>query len=362
MKNSLSLSKEEVDELMKNGHPYVIRFKVPEDVNITFTDIIRGTISINSAQMDDKVLVKSNGIPTYHMANVCDDHDMEVTHVIRGEEWIPSTPLHIMLYNAFGWKAPKFAHLPLLLNPDGKGKLSKRKSLQYGFPVFPFGGEAEDDKGAMVKYHGFKDQGYDSDALVNFLVLLGWSPGDDKELLTMAEMISEFSLDNVSKSGARFDIEKAKWFNSVYLKGRSNDDLLKDMDVTGSPFSYDNDKLHKIMDMAKNRSVFKHDLSTITDIFFKPLSLGNVDVSKIDTGFKTVMTEFITTNPEWTADGIKQEIFDICAEKSVKMGKIMPALRLALTGGLPGPDLPITMEVLGKKETFNRINNLLNLI
>ena len=359
MKNSLSLPKEEVDALLESKAPFVIRFKVPENVNISFDDIIRGNITTNSNQIDDKVLVKSNGIPTYHMANVCDDHDMGTTHVIRGEEWIPSTGLHVLLYQAFGWEVPKFAHCPLLLNPDGKGKLSKRKALQYGFPVFPFGGEAEDDKGQMTKYVGFKDQGYDPDALLNFLVLLGWSPGDDKEIMSMADMISTFSLDKVSKSGARFDIEKAKWFNQSYLKTRDNSDLLSGIDKSGTSYEYNEEELNQIMDMAKKRATFTHELTTTTDIFFKPIDFSKVNIPTVAPEVKEVFAEFVNTNPSWDEESIKQDIFDICATKGIKMGKIMPTLRFAITGGIPGPELPITMEILGREETMKRINGLL---
>lgn len=357
MRNSLALPKEEVDKLMTSKAPYVIRFKVPENKTVTFTDIVRGEVTFNTNQTDDKVLVKSNGIPTYHMANVCDDHDMGTTHVIRGEEWLPSTPLHILLYDAFGWNKPKFAHLPLLLNPDGKGKLSKRKALSYGFPVFPMGGEGEDDKGNMVKYKGFKDEGYESDALINFLLLLGWNPGDNRELMTMAEMISDFSLSHVHKAGARFNIEKAKWFNKEYVsKVRTNEDLLNSVDFGDS--HYDDDTKLRILNMAKERSHFRKDMQVVVDLFTNPVIVSDSDKSKISQDFKTVFSDFVNRNIEWSPEVIKQSIYDICTEKGVKMGKVMPGLRTALVN-VPGPDLITTMDILGKDESIRRIKNLI---
>jgi glutamyl-tRNA synthetase len=357
MRNSLSLPKEEVDKLISSKAPYVIRFKVPENKIVTFTDIVRGEITFNTNQIDDKVLVKSNGIPTYHMASVCDDHNMEITHVIRGEEWLPSTPLHILLYDAFGWNKPNFAHLPLLLNPDGKGKLSKRKALSYGFPVFPIGGEGEDDKGNMVKYKGFKDEGYEPDALINFLLLLGWNPGNNRELMTVTEMISEFSLSHVNKAGARFDIEKAKWFNKEYLsKVRSNEELLNSVDFGDS--NYDDDTKMRILIMAKERSHFRKDIQTFVNLFTNPVVVTDVDKAKISKDFKTVFSDFVNKDIEWLPEVIKQSIYDICIEKGIKIGKVMPGLRTALVN-VPGPDLITIMHILGKNESIRRIKNVL---
>jgi glutamyl-tRNA synthetase len=282
---------------------------------------------------------------------------MGTTHVIRGEEWLPSTPLHILLYDAFGWTKPKFAHLPLLLNPDGKGKLSKRKALSYGFPVFPMGGEGEDDKGQMVKYKGFKDEGYEPDALLNFLLLLGWNPGDNKEMMSMAEMISDFNLSHVHKAGARFDIEKAKWFNQEYVsKVRSDEDLMKYVDFGDSHYSDDRKK--QILHLAKERSHFTKDLQGIVNIFTKPVVIADVDKAKVANEFKVVFGDFINKDIDWTPESIKQSIFDICTEKGVKMGKVMPGLRMALVN-IPGPDLMTTMDILGKDESISRIKNLL---
>ena len=354
MRNSLSLPKSEVDKLLLDKAPFVIRFKVPANKKISFADSIRGNVSFNSAQVDDKVLVKSNGIPTYHMASVCDDHDMGTTHVIRGEEWLASTPLHIMLYDAFGWDVPQFAHLPSILRPDGKGKLSKRDGVKYGIPVFPFGGEGLDDRGNVVKYKGFKDEGFDPDAVTNFLLLLGWAPNDDRELYSIDEMISDFSLDRVHKSGARFDIDKAKWFNSSYLQNRSDVELLNHIDC-GGDYTYDSDKLSLIVDLCKKRSTFKTDMQVVADIFFKPVVL--TDKSSLSDDYKKVFVDFVSKADkiDWLPENIKQLIYDICAENGVKMGKIMPSLRLAVTGGVPGPDLMTTLYILGKDESLSRV-------
>lgn len=359
LRNSISLPKEEVDSLLAKKVPYVIRFKTPENRTIIVNDMIRGEVSLNTEQTDDKVLIKSNGIPTYHMANVCDDHDMGTTHVIRGEEWLPSTPLHVMLYEAFGWEVPIFAHLPLILNPDGKGKLSKRKALSLGIPAFPMGGEGLDDKGKTVKYLGFKDEGYEPDALLNFLILLGWSPDDEKELMTMADMISKFDLDRVHKSGARFDMDKAKYFNQQYINlHRSDEEILKHIDM-GTDYHYSDENLAKIIDICKKRSVFTKDLQKIADIFFKPVVI--TDKKVITEDYKKVFTNLLTKidDVNWDIESIKQLIFDCCAELEVKMGKVMPALRMAITGGIPGPDLVSTIEILGKDEVINRISNSL---
>lgn len=361
MRNSLSLSSEEVRRLLDAKTPYTVRFKTEPDRTITFTDIIRGEVSFNTNQTDDKVLVKSNGIPTYHMANVCDDHNMETTHVIRGEEWLPSTPLHIMLYEAFGWTPPKFAHLPLILNPDGKGKLSKRKALSMGIPAFPMGGEGVDDKGKTVKYLGFKDEGFEADAVVNFLSMIGWTPKDNKELLTMSELISQFKLGDVHKAGARYDIDKAKYFNTLHLTmNRENRDLLSQVDL-GDTYQYNDENLDKIINLAKKRSTFAKDMQTVVNVFTKPVVLSDKDKASISPDFKTVMQDFVDSSSisSWSGEAFKQAISDICDSKSIKMGKIMPSLRMALTGNVPGPDLMTTAEILGKDETINRLKQSL---
>lgn len=358
MKNSLSLSNDEVSELIKNKVPYVIRFKVVENMEVSFDDEIRGTIAFNTNVIDDKVLVKSDGIPTYHLANTSDDYNMGVTHVIRGEEWIPSTPMHVLIYNALGRKVPTFAHLPLILNPDGKSKLSKRSALKNGVPVVPFGGDGLDDKGNVVSYKGFHDEGFDPKALLNFLALLGWNPGGDVEFMSVDDMINSFSLDRVHKSGARFDMDKAKWLNAHYLRMTPNDDLKPFITIKDNRYS--DDKLNKIIDLAKERSEFKHDLNTIVDLFFNDPVI--IDTKKIDDNFVKVFGNtvdgFISSTSNLNFDNpmdIKDLINDICNINGIKMGKVMPGLRMALVGGISGPDLMTTMSILGMRETVSRL-------
>jgi len=362
MKNSLSLPKEEVDKLMTAGAPYVIRFKLPEEQDVSFNDIIRGNIKQNTKELDDKVLIKSTGIPTYHFANVCDDHDMGTTHVIRGEEWISSTPLHTLLYKSMGWEAPQYAHLPLLLNPDGKGKLSKRKAFSLGIPVFPMGGEGEDDKGKMVKYKGFKDEGYYAEALRNFLLMLGWAPSDDRELFSLADMISEFDLSRVHKSGAKFEIDKAKWYNQNYMQEQDDAEILRHVDL-GSTYKYGEEKMKMIIDIAKKRSTFPGEINTVTDIFFKPVTLSAAEKELASDDFKKVFTQYIEEidSINWDdADDIKQKIYLVSKANGIGMGKVMRPLRQAIADGVPGPDLPITMQILGKEECIKRIQNMMN--
>lgn len=353
-----SLVNPSTDALLQSGVPYVIRFKVTPDLDITFKDEILGDITINSNQIDDKVLLKSNGIGSYHLCNVCDDHDMGVTHVMRGNEWVNSTPLHIMLYQALDWEVPTFCHLPLIMNPDGKGKLAKRTANRYGIPISPIG--YYDDNN--VYHKGWKDLGYDADSFLNALALIGWSPGDDKELMSMDEMIDLFSLDGIGKSGARFDMDKAKWINSQHLKKVDSKDLLKYVDLKDDRYS--NDKVLEIVDLAKLRSDFKHEMQSVVDLFYDDVKIDNL---------KSVNDDFI----KWVSDEtngfivackdcdfsdkvkIKQFIYDSCQKIGVKMGKVMPGLRLALVGGVPGPDLITTLSILGKSESRKRVANVM---
>ena len=228
MKNSLTLSEKEVKELMESGTPYVIRLKVPENVNVAIDDLIRNTVTFNTNELDDKVLLKADGMPTYHLANIVDDYLMKITHVIRGEEWLPSAGHHALIYKAFGWESimPRFAHLPLILKPDGKGKLSKRDGKKFGFPVFPlsWNGETEEDS-----FLGFREMGFDPRAVINFLALLGWNSGTEQEIFSMDELSEKFSLEKINKSGARFDYDKAKWFNQQYIMLTPNEDLAEQL-------------------------------------------------------------------------------------------------------------------------------------
>ena len=346
-----SLTNPSTDVMLQSGVHYVIRFAVTPDVDITFDDAILGTITISTNTLDDKVLIKSNGIGSYHLCNVCDDYDMGVTHVLRGNEWVNSTPFHILMYKAFGWDVPIFAHLPLIMNPDGKGKLSKRTAAKYGIPIAPIG--YFDDNGDYNK--GWKDLGYDPKAFMNALALIGWNPGGDVEMMSMNDMINSFSLDRVHKSGARFDMDKAKWINAHHLRTTPNSCLRPFINIKDDRYS--DDKLDMIIDLAKERSEFKSDLNTVVDLFFDNPVI--TDRKKLDDNYTSVMSDFGDNidNVDFTStDSIKLSIVDICDRLGVKIGKVMPGLRMALVGGISGPDLMTTMLVLGKKETKKRIS------
>jgi glutamyl-tRNA synthetase len=351
MKNSLTMSKSDVDVAIASGN-YVIRFAVTPDVDVTINDAILGDITISTNTLDDKVLIKSNGIGSYHLCNVCDDHDMGVTHVLRGNEWVNSTPFHVILYKAFGWDVPTFAHLPLIMNPDGKGKLSKRTAMKYGIPIAPLG--YTDDNG--VYNPGWKDLGFDPRAFMNYLALIGWNPGAEVEIMSMDDMINSFSLDRVHKSGARFDMDKAKWMNSQYLKLTDNKDLMSYVDVVDDRYS--DDKLDAIVSLAKDRADFKTDLNKIVKLFFDVPTID--DRSKLDDNYTKVMSDFINKIDTINFDdthSIKDTISTVCNDLGVKMGKVMPGLRMALVSGIAGPDLMTTMSILGKDQTKLRISN-----
>lgn len=382
MKNSFTLSADEVNARISSGNPYVIRFNNPRDKEVKILDMVKGLVTFNSNDMDDKVLFKSDGLPTYHLANVVDDHLMAITHVIRGDEWLPSSPLHIMLYEAFGWDKPEFCHLPLILGPDGQ-KLSKRHGDKYGFPVFPLTWDYVNEKNENVHITGFREENYEPDALINFLALLGWSPGDEKEIMPLEEMVSLFDLSKINNAGAKFDIDKLKNFNAHYLRNKSSDDLFsfmvpsikrKDNGDFLMPYSIKNNR--KIMDIAKDRSVFKSELYEKVSYFYEPVVLKDDVTLKNSKEFTLVMEVFInefvdvkkfdietfkieTITKTWNSESIKNYLEKLCERFDIKIGKIMPDLRMALTGGIPGPHLPEIMEILGKEESFERIKNLI---
>lgn len=364
MKNSFTMSAEEVKSCLDSGTPHVIRFNVPRNTTVTFTDYVKGNISFDSNNLDDKVLFKSDGMAAYHLANVVDDHLMEITHVIRGDEWVSSTPLHIMLYDAFGWDKPEFCHMPLVLGPDGK-KLSKRKMKEYGFTVFPLACSYIDDKGETVSVPGFKDLGYEPDAFINYLSLLGWNPGDNKEFMIMDELVSAFSLERVNNSGAIFDIVKLNSFNSHYMRNRERA-LLWNKYIWPHLTRYDNynaDMWKDIVDFAKERCVFAKDLYSAVSYFFEPAILKDDVVLKNPEIFSNVMYDFIVmyndNAKDFKASDMKADLESMCDTLGVKIGKVLPDLRMALTGGIPGPHLPETMEVLGREESLLRIKTLL---
>lgn len=365
MRNSLTLSQEEVKALLTAHAPYVIRLKVPAGERVMVNDLIRGEVTVQTAEMDDKVLMKSDGMPTYHLANVVDDYLMKISHVIRGEEWLPSAPLHVLLYRYLGWEneMPEFAHLPLLLKPDGRGKLSKRDADKMGFPIFPLTWK-DPATGEVAK--GFRESGYLPDALINFLAFLGWNPGTEQEIFSMDELISAFSIDRIGKAGTQFDIQKAQWFNQQYLKVRSDEELagylLESLKTENIPCT--REKAVKICAVMKERVTFPADFWEQGKFFFQaPVDFDQSVVAKKwnDEAVK-VLQAFrgqLERQQEVTADVARFTLERVTTELGIPTGKILQAVRVSLTGGASGPDLMMTMEILGKAETISRIDHAL---
>ncbi len=359
LRNSLALPRQEVEKLMGVGAPYVVRFKMPEGETVVMNDLIRGKLEVNTSVLDDKILFKSDGMPTYHLANVVDDHLMKISHVIRGEEWLPSLPLHILLYKALGWQAPEFAHLPLLLKPDGKGKLSKRDGDRLGFPVFPI--EWTDPK-TGEKSSGYREGGYFPEAFVNMLALLGWNPGNDRELFTLQELTKEFSLERVGKSGSRFDPEKAKWFNHQYLINKSNDELAKlfmpvlekNGVLTDTAF------VSKVVALVKERVSFVHELWEQSHFFFK--APETYDPKAVKKRWKAQsynqmaeLKEVLLACKDFTAENTEKAVKKWIEEKEYGMGAVMNAFRLLIVGALKGPHLFDIIALIGQEETVERM-------
>jgi glutamyl-tRNA synthetase len=361
LKNSLSLPAEEIRARLAGGEHYVIRFKMPENREIVEEDLIRGRVSFNTNQLDDKVLFKSDGMPTYHLANVVDDHLMQITHVIRGEEWLPSMPLHILLYESLGIAEtrPRFSHLPLILKPEGKGKLSKRDGDKMGFPVFPLLWK-DPETGEFSR--GYREDGYFPEAFVNMLALLGWSPGTEQEFFSIDELIESFDLSRVVKSGARFDPEKAKWFNRHYLQQKSPAALaglfqpvLKEKGIV-----VEQAKLETIISKIQDRCEFVKDIWAQGHFFFQaPESYDEKTVKskwKADTSEKLrVIADFLATIEDWKAENIKEKFSAYMTEKEWGFGAVMVPIRLALVGSSSGPDLFEILALVGKAESIGRI-------
>jgi glutamyl-tRNA synthetase len=362
LNNSLRLSQAEVQKKLSGCEPYVIRFKMPENEDVSEIDIIRGKVTFNTTKsLDDKVLFKSDGMPTYHLANVVDDHLMEITHVIRGEEWLSSLPLHILLYRSLGWEStkPRFAHLPLILKPQGKGKLSKRDGDKMGFPVFPL--EWRDTETGEI-FHGYREDGYFPEAVINLLALLGWNPGTEQEFFTLEELTRLFSLDRVVKSGSRFDPDKARWFNKHYFQGKSEKELavlfkpiLEEKGITEA-----DGRTEKVIAEIKERCEFVSDLWEHGSYFFiAPDSYDDKTIKKhwkVDTpGKLTAIADMLSELNEWDADTIRQKFSDFINSKQWSFGKVMSPLRLCLVGANRGPDIFRIFELLDQGETIRRI-------
>lgn len=361
--NSLRLNNEQLLAKLDSGAPYVIRIMIPENEEIVVNDLIRGEVRVQSGLLDDKVLFKSDGLPTYHLANVVDDYLMKISHVIRGEEWLPSAPLHVLLYRYLGWEAdmPEFAHLPLLLKPDGNGKLSKRDGDRLGFPVFPL--QWTDPVSGEVS-SGYREAGYFPEAFINMLAFLGWNPGTRQEIFSMDELIEQFSLEKVGKAGSKFDPEKARWFNHQYLQMKSDEEIaglvqetLRNYE-TDVPFDY----VVKVCGLVKNRLHFTDEFWAQASYFFR--APQSYDAKAVKEKWKAdsseVMKEvarILVETPAEDAEGMKQTVMHFINENGLGTGQIMNALRLLIVGASLGPDLFQIIEMIGKKETVLRITN-----
>ncbi len=369
MRNSLTLSEEEVESLIESGEKYVVRIKIEPNEDIHVQDIIRGEVIINSSILDDKVLYKSaDELPTYHLANIVDDHLMDVSHVIRGEEWLPSAPLHVLLYRAFGWEEtmPQFAHLPLLLKPDGNGKLSKRDGDRLGFPVFPL--EWKDPKTGEIS-SGYREAGYLPEAVINFLALLGWNPGNDQEIMSMDELIKLFDLHRCSKAGAKFDYEKGKWFNHQYIQLKSNEEIanlfipsLKEQGVE-APF----EKVVTVVGLMKERVSFVKELWDVCKFFF--VAPTEYDEKTVKKRWKedspaqiTELMHVIEAIDDFSLENQEKIVMEWIESKGYHLGNIMNAFRLTLVGEGKGPHMFDISAVLGKEETIARMKRAIEVI
>jgi len=356
--NSLSFTAEETQSRIDAGEPYVIRFKSPQDETVVFEDVIRGTVEIDSNTLDDKILFKSDGMPTYHLANIVDDHLMEITHVIRGEEWLPSLALHNLLYEAFGWDKPQFAHLPLIMKPTGKGKLSKRDGEKGGFPVFPL---------SWNESEGYREAGYFPEAVVNFLAFLGWNPGTEQELFSLDELVEAFSLERVNKSGARFDPEKTKWYNHRWLQRKSDGELASlfssVLERREIPRDTRNDSyVEKVVGLIKERADFVSDFWELGSYFFvAPTDYAEKPVKKQwkeDTpSYLKIVAEIIDATDDFSATALETNIKAWITKSGLSFGKVIGPLRLVIVGDLKGPHLFDILEMIGKAECLARIEN-----
>lgn len=357
MKNSLTLPADEVKRRLEANEPYVIRIKMPRNQDVRFEDEIRGWVVVNTNNLDDKVLFKSDGMPTYHLANIVDDHTMDITHVIRGEEWLPSAPMHIMLYQAFGWEAPKFAHLPLLLRPDGHGKLSKRDGDRLGFPVFPANWTTSEGE----LYSGYRENGYFPDAFINMLAFLGWNPGTQQELFSMEELIQAFTLDRVGKAGAKFDPEKTKWFQQQYLRNKDNStlaNLLKEQ----ANLSESLERLALFCGMMKERATFIQDMLTEGSYLLeRPKQIDEQQLSKKwKENSREIMQAWLgelNTIEPFTSANIEQTFHQFIQSKELGLGAVLPLFRILATGSGTGPSMFDIASYLGKQECIERMQS-----
>ena len=357
---SLIISKEETEKRIANGEHYVIRFKTPVNEILEIEDVIRGTVKFDTNLLDDKVLFKSDGMPTYHLANIVDDHLMETSHVIRGEEWLPSLPLHSLLYRAFGWEAPEFAHLPLILKPIGNGKLSKRDGDKLGFPVFPLAWKT--DEGTSM---GYRENGFFPEAVVNFLALLGWNDGTEQEIFSLEELVEKFDLNRIHKAGAKFDPEKNKWFNHHYLQKKEDVELAamfqKELDKKNISTSLD---VTKIVSLVKDRANFVTELYDLSDYFFVAPNSYDEKAAKNWKEETPILMQKVIVELEkisdFTAINIESLLKEWMTTNEIGMGKVMQPLRLSVVGALKGPHLFDIIEMIGREETIKRIKKAID--
>lgn len=368
MKNSISLSASETQKRLDNGEPYVVRIKLPRDEEVKFEDRVRGWVAVNTRNMDDKVLLKADGMPTYHLANIVDDHQMKISHVIRGEEWLPSAPLHVLLYRYLGWEAerPEFAHLPLLLKPDGNGKLSKRDGDRLGFPVFPLDWHNPDNDEV---FSGYREKGYFPEAFVNMLAFLGWNPGTEQEIFSIDELVSSFDLDRVNKAGARYDHDKTRWFNQQYLRKKSDNELGAALQRVVQSHGYECalDKATSVASLMKERAFFIKDMWEEGQYFFR--SPDHYDEKAVRKKWKTEPVKHLKElrvrfagAEKFTEEDLQTIFNDYLKEKETSFGQVGPVLRLALTGLSAGPSMFAISEIIGKQECLDRIDRALEKI
>ncbi len=363
MKNSLTLPADEVKQRLESGEPYVVRIKIPRKEEVRLHDAVRGWVMVHSSAIDDKVIMKGDGMPTYHLANVVDDHLMKISHVIRGEEWLPSAPLHVLLYRFLGWEEtmPEFAHLPLILKPDGNGKLSKRDAKKHGFPIFPLAWEMEGQE-----LEGFRESGYLPDALNNFLAFLGWNPGTHQEIFHMDELVEAFTIERIGKSGTKFDIDKAKWYNQQYIKEKPDTELGK-MLLDAYDKELDADMATRIGGLLKDRITFPYELAEQAKYILEtPESYDEKVIRKkwseeVQEGLRIYSEYLIKDNPK-TADDFSRLLQQSADDINAGVGKLMQPLRAAITGHGAGPDLKEIMVILGSEEIARRISRAIERI
>ena len=363
--NSLILTTDEVQKRIENGDKYVVRFKSPQDETLEMNDLIRGNITIDTNVLDDKILFKSDGMPTYHLANIVDDYLMEISHVIRGEEWLPSMALHVLLYRAFGWSAPEFAHLPLILKPTGKGKLSKRDGDKLGFPVFPLA-YTNETTGEVSR--GYKEDGYFPETVINFLAFLGWNPGTEQEIFSLQELVEAFDLDRVNKSGARFDPDKTKWYNQQYLQSKSNDVLaMAYSDILAKKGVSTSIDIERVVVLIKERATFVSEFWDLSSFFFRSPQEYDPKASKKQWKPETgqLMEQILGVLSEiedFSSKNIETIVKEWLTENELGFGKVMPPFRVALVGAMSGPHLFDIVEMIGKEEAIKRIETAIKIL